>query len=70
MGPRLAPVQPEDVPEVITCVDCGGNAHRLSYPPPEGFEVGDVVAYRCADCRDRWDLVIGEPDETWLGPPS
>jgi hypothetical protein len=48
----------EGVPEQITCVDCGGTAHRLSYEPPEGWEPGDVVAYRCADCLDRWDLVV------------
>ena len=44
------------------CVDCGGTAHRLSYPPHEGWQVGDVVAYRCADCLDRWDLVLDEED--------
>jgi len=22
---------------------------------------GDIVAYRCEDCRDRWDLVL--PDD-------
>ena len=48
------------VPEQIPCVDCGGVAHRISYAPPEGWEPGDVVAYRCADCNDRWDIVIGE----------
>lgn len=49
-----------EVPEMITCIDCGGPAWRISYPPPEGWEPGDVVAYRCRDCLDRWDLVVGE----------
>ncbi|MFN0092001.1 MAG: hypothetical protein ACKVWR_17300 [Acidimicrobiales bacterium] len=56
------PPAPESLmPETIVCVDCGGVAHRLSYPPEEGFRPGDVVAYRCADCRDRWDLVTPDP---------
>jgi Arc/MetJ family transcription regulator len=24
--------------------------------------VGDVVAYRCRDCRDRWDIELTEED--------
>jgi DNA-directed RNA polymerase subunit RPC12/RpoP len=53
-----------DVPEVITCPDCGGRASRLSYVPPDGWEPGMVVAYRCADCLDRWDLPLDdEPDD-------
>lgn len=49
-------------PEQIVCVDCGGTCHLLSYAPDEGFEPGDVIAYRCADCLDRWD-VVWEPDD-------
>lgn len=53
-----------EVPETIVCVDCGGTAHLISYPPPdEPWEPGDVVAYRCADCLDRWDLVVADPDD-------
>jgi hypothetical protein len=52
-------VQPDPI---ITCVDCGGRAHVLSYAPHEGWEPGDVVAYRCEDCLDRWDIVL-EDDE-------
>ena len=26
--------------------------------PDEGFVPGDIVAYRCADCLDRWDIVL------------
>ncbi len=43
----------------ITCVDCGGVAHLISYPSPD--EPPDpeqtVLTYRCADCGDRWDIV-------------
>jgi hypothetical protein len=53
-----------DVAETITCVDCGGLCHRLSYPPHEGWEPGDVVAYRCEDCLDRWDIVVADDDDT------
>ena len=33
-------------------------------PPREDDEwlVGDVVAYRCRDCLDRWDLVLTAED--------
>ncbi len=47
-----------DLPEKITCVDCGQNAHMLSHAPEDGWEVGDIVAYRCSGCNDRWDLVV------------
>lgn len=53
-----------EIDETITCIDCGGRAHRMSYPPNErDWEPGDVVAYRCADCLDRWDIVIGDEDD-------
>ncbi len=51
-----------EVPENIVCVDCGQTAHRLTYPPEEGWEIGDYVAYRCSGCNDRWDLVVSEQD--------
>jgi hypothetical protein len=46
---------------VITCVDCGGRAHLLT-PPRESEEwlPGDIVAYRCEDCLDRWDIVLDD----------
>lgn len=47
-----------DLPEKITCVDCGQDAHLLSHAPEEGWQVGDMVAYRCSGCNDRWDLVV------------
>lgn len=44
---------------VIDCIDCGGRAHLLTtWPPDDPPQPGDVVAYRCADCWDRWDLVV------------
>src|SRR3954471_24840134 len=46
----------------IVCVDCGGRCHLLTHPPEDGlWEPGDIVAYRCEDCLDRWDLVL--PDD-------
>jgi hypothetical protein len=27
------------------------------------WEDGDFVAYRCEDCRDRWDLVLTDDDD-------
>lgn len=51
------------VPESIVCVECGGQAHLLTtVPPEEALLDGDVVAYRCADCMDRFDVMVGEPD--------
>ncbi len=55
-----APDQP--IPKKIVCVDCGGVCHLQSYPPHEGFEPGDIVAYRCEDCLDRWDIEITAED--------
>lgn len=58
-------IEPEPT---IVCVDCGGRCHLLT-PPPDpddaggGWLPGDIVAYRCEDCRDRWDLVLPDPDD-------
>ena len=52
-----------EVPETIQCVDCGGLCHRLTPEPENGFAQGDVVAYRCEDCLDRWDLVFEKEGE-------
>jgi DNA-directed RNA polymerase subunit RPC12/RpoP len=52
----------EPSPEIV-CVDCGGRAFLLTHPPADGaWAVGDIVAYRCEDCRDRWDLVLVAAD--------
>jgi hypothetical protein len=51
------------VADTITCVDCGGTCHRVPFEPPElGWEPGDVVRYRCADCLDEWFLELDEED--------
>ena len=59
--------EPDDdlLPEIITCIDCGGRCHLLTIVSVEQpLYPGDVAAYRCEDCRDRWDLVIpGGPDD-------
>jgi uncharacterized protein YlaI len=47
----------------IVCVDCGGRAHLITFAPEDNrWEAGDIVTYRCADCHDRWDLVLEESD--------
>lgn len=46
----------------IDCIDCGGRCHLLSKPDDYGWEPGQLVAYRCEDCGDRWDLVLPEDD--------
>ncbi len=49
----------------IDCIDCGGRAFLLTHPREEGprWLSGDIVAYRCEDCLDRWDLVLPEDEE-------
>ena len=59
-----------DVPEKITCVDCGQPAYRLSYPPEDGWAIGDYVAYRCSGCNDRWDLIVNEEDAAEQAPTA
>lgn len=45
--------------ESIICVDCGGRAHLLTPTREDGeWLAGDIVAYRCSDCLDRWDLEL------------
>ena len=47
----------------IICVDCGGTCHLLSRSRPEApWKPGDTAAYRCADCMDRWDIVLEADD--------
>jgi hypothetical protein len=50
------------VPQMITCVDCGGECSLISYEPDEGWESGDIVAFRCRDCLDRWDVELTADD--------
>ena len=56
---------------IITCIDCGGRAHLLTEPRVDEedsagqlWQPGDIVAYRCEDCLDRWDIVLADDDET------
>ena len=52
-----------DVEREITCVDCGGTASLITFlPEDEPIEPGTVLAYRCADCLDRWDIVYQPSD--------
>lgn len=52
------------IPATITCVECRGTCHLLGHPPEDGWEPGDWVAYRCADCMDRFDLQVeDDPDD-------
>lgn len=54
------------VPDVIDCIDCGGRCGLLSKPDEDGeHPAGSIVVYRCADCLDRWDLVVPDDDEPW-----
>lgn len=53
-----------EVPDKIDCIDCGQPCNRLSFPPEEGWEIGDYVAYRCSGCNDRWDVVVADPNES------
>jgi hypothetical protein len=43
-------------------VDCGGTCHLITPPNEDStWFPGDLVTYRCEDCRDRWDLLL--PDD-------
>ena len=49
--------------ESIVCVECGGTAYLLiGFPPDDPPRAGDIVPYRCADCVDRFDIVVEEAD--------
>jgi hypothetical protein len=49
--------------ETIICVECGGTAHLLTgFPPDDPPMAGDVVPYRCADCMERFDMVVDDTD--------
>ena len=44
---------------IATLKTTGGTAHLITSAREEQvWFVGDIVAYRCGDCRDRWDLVL------------
>jgi hypothetical protein len=51
------------VADIITCVDCDGTCYRVPAEPPElGWQVGDIVTYRCRDCSDMWYVEVDEDD--------
>jgi len=53
----------------IVCIDCGGRAFLLTLAREDDvWEAGDIVAYRCEDCLDRWDLVLDDDPETGDDP--
>ena len=37
-------------------------AYTYRVPAGLSLEPGDVVAYRCSDCLDRWDIELTEDD--------
>jgi len=51
-------------PKEITCIECGGTAHLLSYvADDEDTDLdGLALAYRCSDCMDRFDVIWEEGD--------
>jgi len=58
------------VVETIPCVECGATAHLLPrFSPDDPPRPGDIVAYRCEECMDRFDVVVDEVGEdkkqTW-----
>jgi hypothetical protein len=63
MMPRR-PGAPEPPEATIVCVDCGGVAHLLtSWTEDDPPYPGDILVYRCADCWDRWDVVMPDGDD-------
>jgi hypothetical protein len=59
------------IPHTITCVDCGEPAHLIQTVSPGEVSVGDIVAYRCSACLDRWDVELTEEDlDEPPNPPS
>ena len=51
------------ISEHIACMECGGTAHLVQALDPEiTIEPGDVMVYVCADCNQRWDVVVDEDD--------
>ena len=55
----------------LTCIDCGGRCFPLvTWPPDDPPVPGDVVAYRCEDCADRWDIVVPDADDAGGDHPA
>jgi hypothetical protein len=49
-----------EIPDSITCVDCLQVARLMTLPSEDGWQPGDIVAYRCTGCNDRWDMVVDD----------
>lgn len=51
-------------PQVITCIECGADAHLISFlPQDEPVDPGTPLAYRCSECMDRFDILWDEDPE-------
>ncbi len=51
------------VDPLIDCIDCGGRCHLMvTWAPDDPPQPGDVVTYRCVDCRDAWYIVVPEDE--------
>lgn len=50
-------------PDKITCVECGGIAHLVSFlPVDEELEDGIPLAYVCGECDHRHDIIWTNDD--------
>ncbi len=55
------PLAMNEPPSVISCIECGGEAHLSSFlPEDEPVEPGTPLAYHCSDCMERLDVVWEE----------
>ena len=55
--------------ELIDCIDCGGRCHLLvTWAPDDPPIAGDIITYRCEDCRDAWYIVIPDDDGEYNEP--
>ena len=57
-------VLPPSIDPLIDCIDCGGRCHPLvNWAPDDPPIPGDVVVYRCEDCRDAWHIVVPDSEQ-------
>jgi hypothetical protein len=50
-------------PSKITCIECDGVAHLISFLPEDDEPLAGLsYSYRCADCMDRFDVVWDEDE--------
>ncbi len=51
------------IAETIVCVECDATAHLLPrFSPDDPPRPGDIVPYRCEECMERFDIVVGDDD--------